>query len=101
MTREERIEQAVFVAVDELNETLFEDQRLVKSGDTALYGENGRLDSLGLVNLIVAVEEQVFDAFDVHLTLADEKAMSQRHSPFRSLATLCAYIGARLAEHAL
>lgn len=98
LTREKRIEQAVFAAVDELNEGMLEEQRLNKSGSTLLYGDNGCLDSLGLVNLIVAVEEQIADTFEINLTLADEKAMSQRHSPFRSLDTLCTYIEARLAE---
>jgi D-alanine--poly(phosphoribitol) ligase subunit 2 len=59
---------------------------------TVLYGPKGVLDSLGLVHLIVAVETAIADEFDVHVTLADERAISQRSSPFRTVGTLADYI---------
>jgi len=57
-----------------------------------LFGQGGKLDSLGLVNLIVAVEAMVEDELDVTITLADEKAMSMKNSPFRTIQTLADYI---------
>ena|SRR5437870_7641228 len=59
---------------------------------TVLYGPKGVLDSLGLVHLIIAVETAIADEFDVHVTLADERAISQRSSPFRTVGTLADYI---------
>lgn len=59
--------------------------------DTILFGKEGVLDSMGLVTLIVAVEQAIEDKFDVSPGLADEKAMSQAKSPYRSVATLADY----------
>lgn len=63
-----------------------------KSKDTVLFGNDGFLDSLGLVTLIVAVEQNLRDELDISVTLADEKAMSQKVSPFRTIETLADYI---------
>lgn len=83
---------AVFTAIDELNEILPPSKQLQKTVDTALYGANGRLDSLELVNLIVIVEQNVEDALGTAVVLADERAMSQLNSPFRTVRTFVDYI---------
>lgn len=59
--------------------------------DTQLFGDAGVLDSMGLVTLIVAVEQAVEDRFDKAVTLADEKALSQARSPYRSVLSLAEY----------
>ena len=59
--------------------------------DTPLFGRNGLLDSLGLVSLVVAVEQVIEDRYGVAVSLADEKALSQAHSPYRTVASLAAY----------
>ena len=98
MLDNEKIVQAIFDAIDEINEQFPEDKQLKKSIDTVLFGESGKLDSLGLVNLIVTTEQQLEEIFDVTLTLADEKAMSQKNSPFRTVGTLSEYISKLLEE---
>jgi len=60
-------------------------------GKTPLFGQNGILDSLGLVTLVVTVEQAITDAFGVSISLADEQAMSQRHSPYRTIGSLAEY----------
>ena len=59
--------------------------------ETPLFGQDGILDSLGLVTLVVAVEQAIEDEFGVSVSLADEKAMSQLHSPYRTIGALAAY----------
>jgi D-alanine--poly(phosphoribitol) ligase subunit 2 len=59
--------------------------------DTSLFGRDGILDSVGLVTLVVAVEQAMEDEFGVSVSLADDKAMSQQHSPYRTIGTLAAY----------
>jgi acyl carrier protein len=66
--------------------------------DTRLFGEGGLLDSLALVSLIVAVEQAIADRYGKDVSLADEKALSQRHSPYRTIETLAAYAAAELAS---
>jgi acyl carrier protein len=60
--------------------------------ETRLFGQTAILDSMGLVNLIVEVEQNLEDEYDVTVVLADERAMSQKHSPFRSVGSLVDYI---------
>ena len=92
MNADEAILNIVFKALDELNE------QLTKSTKTVLFGNNGNLDSLGLVNLLVIIEQNIEDEFDVSITIADERAMSQKHSPFRTIGTLDDYIDMLLKE---
>ena len=58
---------------------------------TPLYGEKSGLDSLKLVTLITEVEEKISEDFDIEITLANERAMSQTRSPFRRVETLAGY----------
>jgi acyl carrier protein len=66
--------------------------------DTVLFGEEGVLDSAGLVSLVVAVEEQIDRHKGVAISLADERAMSQKRSPFQSIASLAEYARLRIDE---
>jgi len=88
----------IFKAVEELNQQLPKKQQLTKSAHSILFGRNGNLDSLGLVNLIVAIEQNIEDEFGVSITIADERAMSQKHSPFRTIGSLTDYIEMLLKE---
>ena len=60
--------------------------------DTRLVGREAVLDSMGLVNLIVDVEQRLEAECGLVVILADERAMSQQSSPFRSVQTLTDYI---------
>ena len=95
----QEIQTIIFESIRGLNEDLC-DERLENPGETThLYGgKDGTLDSLALVNLIVDLEEKVEDSFGKEILLTDERAMSQRRSPFRSVKTLCDYIESLLLE---
>lgn len=67
------------------------------TGDTCLVGQNAALDSMGLVTLIVEVEQRLEETCGLVLVLADERAMSQKNSPFRTVQSLTYYI-CRLAQ---
>ncbi|MFT6235703.1 MAG: hypothetical protein ACJAU9_000780 [Lentimonas sp.] len=56
--------------------------------ESAIYGNDGVLDSMALVNLLADVEDAVFEQFGAAIALADEKAMSARNSPFLTIKTL-------------
>lgn len=99
MSTNERIMQAIYSALDQINEQLPKGKTLSKSPDTVLFGQSGKLDSLGLVSFIIAVEQNIQDEFAIDLTLADERAMSQQNSPFKSVSTLSEYISHLLADN--
>ena len=99
MVDRSQVASAVFAAIEELNQDQPSGKTLEPAPETVLFGKGSRLDSLGLVNLIVAVEGALADELDVEITLADEKAMSQASSPFRTVDTLVDYIVTRLQEN--
>ncbi len=59
---------------------------------TRLIGKKAVLDSLGLVNLIISVEQEINDSCGILITIADDRALSMERSPFKSVATLADYI---------
>tara|TARA_E500000081_G_C5893777_1_gene244620 strand:- start:308 stop:595 length:288 start_codon:yes stop_codon:yes gene_type:complete len=67
--------------------------------DSRLFGGGGPLDSMALVNLILEIEEFVEDEFGKTITLADEKAMSRRTSPFAKVSYLIDYINEKIATN--
>ena len=99
----QRAARAVFSAVDELNQQLPNGQRLVKSLDTVLFGESettsGGLDSLGLVNLIVATEQIVEEQFGIAISLANEKTIKQGIGPFKTIGTFVDYVSSFLEDN--
>lgn len=68
--------------------------------DTAMFGAGGLLDSIGIVTLVVDVEQSLDTECGIQVSLADDRAMSQRNSPYRSVAALTDYILAQAAEGA-
>ena len=84
--------ELIYKTINEINSHLPEEQQLKKSLETVIYGKESKLDSLGLINLIVAIEQNIEDELDISLTIADERAMSYKHSPFRTICTLANYI---------
>jgi acyl carrier protein len=88
MPTSEEIEALVIESVQLLAEDFDLPALQQPSVESALYGNEGVLDSMALVNLIADVEDAVSEKFGVAITLADEKAMSARHSPFLTVQTL-------------
>jgi len=56
--------------------------------DTVLVGNDAVIDSLGAVSLIVEIEQRLESGHGVSVTLANDKAMSARISPFRTVGVL-------------
>lgn len=84
--------KTIFATIDEINEIQPEGQELGKLPGTHLFGQQGKLDSLGLVNFIVSLEQRIADEFGVAITLADEKALSREKSPFLTVESLTDYV---------
>jgi len=68
------------------------------NAETRLFGARTQLDSSALVSLLVEVEQQINDAVGTEILLADDRAMSQKHSPFRNIGTLAEYVVMLLRE---
>ncbi|MEP7028975.1 MAG: acyl carrier protein [Candidatus Eisenbacteria bacterium] len=92
----EDVTRSVFAALAEYNAS--ETTQVPPAAGTVLLGPEGAVDSLGLVRLVMLVERRAQDDFGVPVSLTDEKAMSQRNSPFRSVGALVEYLVQQLNE---
>jgi len=92
MSIENQVNQILFDAIEEINEQLPSHQKIKADLSTQLFGNDGVLDSLTLVKLIVAAEQNVQDKLNIAITIADERALSQKNSPFKSVESLANYI---------
>jgi acyl carrier protein len=89
--------EMIFSVIDSTNKHL-SGKKLEKSLDFELYGDNGNLDSMDLVNFIVDAEQAIEKTFSKPVVLADEKSLSQFNSPFKSVETLVDYILTKLND---
>lgn len=87
----------VLDALRAANEARHPDEQLAVGPDAPIFGPASRLDSLGLVALLIDIEERL-EASGRPLTFGDAAALSQRRSPFRDVPSLVAYIQTRLGE---
>jgi hypothetical protein len=80
----------IYASLDEVNEMIVPERRVEKSPDTALTGADSSLDSLGLINLLVQLEERAVSRYGVSLQLANE--IGNPSGPFSTVATLTEHI---------
>jgi acyl carrier protein len=66
--------------------------------DTPLFGGPDSIDSLSLVRIVAEVEREAEQKTGKRVVLADERAMSRRSSPFRTVGTLTELLAERLGE---
>lgn len=84
--------QIIYAAIDEINADLDLSEKIEKKEDTIIFGDNNSLDSIGLVNFITIIEQKIEDATGKFISIADERAMSMENNPFKTVASLKAYI---------
>ena len=93
----DQVQRIVLEAIETVNLTREADAQVPVSPEAALYGPGAPLDSLGLVTLLIAAEDGL-RAAGAAVALADDRAMSQTRSPFRSVPTLVDYVLALVGE---
>jgi acyl carrier protein len=59
MPEKDQIKAVVYRSIDRVNELLLDENALNKDDATILLGENSTLDSMGFINFIVALEEEL------------------------------------------
>ena len=88
----ERALALIYRTIDIVNRQLPAERRLAPRGDTVIVGAGGALDSLGIVNFIVALEEHVADALGRGVQLLDTDLIAAENGPFRTVDTLAAHL---------
>jgi len=92
----EQVLQLVLSTVSEEADEIGYDELRAPTAETPLFGGDAGVDSLSLVRLVAAIERAAEVRFGKNIVLADEKAMSMRHSPFRTAGALAELLFARL-----
>lgn len=87
-----KIEKIIVQTLQDLIESLSIKEVDKLNRETVLFGDRGILDSMGLVSLITDLEEKFEQESNVSIILADERALSQKRSPFRTVSSLSEYI---------
>lgn len=92
----EAVEQLVLNVLRRMNEDLPASERLPERPDTVLMGEGGLLDSLGIANFIVAIEEGVEQEFGRAVALSDQDLSTLFEEPSVTVAGFAAHVAKRL-----
>jgi acyl carrier protein len=93
---QEKIMAIIIDAISDLNEELQYDTLNTINRETPIFNGEYAIDSLSLVRLVTTLESRVANEFDQKITLADEKVMSQRNSPFKTAGTIADFIAEKL-----
>jgi hypothetical protein len=93
---QQRILALIYDSIDEVNQHFAQANRLPKDPGTLLLS---RLDSLGFVNLIAAIEERCESTLNVTISLANA-SQGVESDPFVSVATLAEFLEVALKPSA-
>jgi acyl carrier protein len=95
----QKILSCIYVAIDEANLERDGKPPLEKAPGTPIHGTESALDSLDLVNLIIAIEENLEATFGKPIVLSDDRVLDAEPSPFEKVASLAEYVEGLLAEN--
>lgn len=87
-------------AITEFNEGSPASRQILIADDSRLIGEGSNIDSLGLVSLIVFIEEHTYNLTKKQITIASEKAVARSTSPFKTVKSLTEYVQELINETA-
>lgn len=94
---DDAIREVVLKAMRNANEARDAASQLAIAADAPIFGPDSSLDSLGLVGLLLDIEEGLQE-IGCEVVLSDERAVSQKRSPFRSVQSLVSYVGTLARE---
>ncbi len=96
MADPEEIRAIVLEAIDDLNATLPPDEQVEKEPESPLMGA-GKLDSLGVVDLMMILEQKLADRLDARVSLALTSGEGSG-TPFASVESLVSHVTALVNE---
>ena len=83
--------QIVIQALELANLSRSNDTQIPISDTSILFGQNGHLDSMALVALLMDIEDALQEQ-GIDISLSDEKAMSLTRSPFKDIPSMSQYV---------
>lgn len=87
------LRSAIYGAIDQVNEQLPPEKKLIKSADTALIGESSGIDSLTLISFVVALEQSIEAEYGHLISLTDDDSiLTDINGPLGNLSALAEYL---------
>jgi acyl carrier protein len=82
------------IVMDGLNYVLIENdvKNILVDENTEIFGSKSIIDSLQLINLIVKIEEDVYDQSGKEITVVDDEAIIIGNSPFQTVQSLAEFV---------
>ena len=87
-----KITTIIYDTIDEINDENPYDMRLNKSPNTIISGDKGKLDSLGVINFIITLEEKIDKEFNKIINLQNEDLLLSNESPLEKVESLIDYL---------
>ena len=82
----------IFEAIKEVNKQQPPEYQLILNKDEFLISDKSCIDSLGLITLLINIEEKISNKFKINLNLLDEKLISEESTPFETLSSLASWL---------
>ena len=93
MNEKDEIIKVIYVSMRELNYQLPQERKLIEALDTILVGEGGVLDSLGLITLLVNIEQALSKKCYLAVALVDVlMAEHEGEHPFHDVTALTNWV---------
>ena len=97
-TLQDKVRNILLEGIDLVNEEREPDNMVGKNNAEPLFGSKSKLGSLGLVNLLLHVEETIEDEFGVQLPLTDDTDLFSSDGPLENLNRFVQHITRTLHE---
>ncbi len=88
----QQVTTTILTTLNDLVDTLPNDQKFTPEINTKLFGVGSPMDSLTLVSFIVELESIFSSEYNTEIVLTDDRAMTREKSPFESVEELANYI---------
>ncbi len=92
MSKKETLNRIIYEAIDEFNAGLAAEDQLKKDPDELLFDRNGKLDSIGFVNLSTAIETKLESEFGLVISLFGQQFESNTKDPLKTVESLIEYL---------
>lgn len=88
----ERALKLIYETIDSVNQQLPAARRLARDPATVIVGAGGSLDSLGIVNFVLALEEKSGDALGRPVQLLKPEWLAAEGGPFHTIDRLAMHL---------
>jgi len=94
----QKVEKAVFDTIDQLNRQLSARNRLTKNRNELVIGEDSKLDSLGLINFLVACEQNIEVLTGQKINLTGDEMFANANSTLGTVGDFIDYISNQISN---